>query len=80
MSIQKNLCQFVLYLVRNCINLCQFGEGFFLVIGITDKIRRAEKPLLDIRRAITSNLDRDNIVRQQIQTLVVYYMDKKLYT
>jgi hypothetical protein len=31
MSVQKNLCQFVLYLVGNCINLCQFGEGFLLV-------------------------------------------------
>jgi hypothetical protein len=25
------LCQFVLYLVGNCVNLCQFGEGFLLV-------------------------------------------------
>jgi hypothetical protein len=32
-SVQKNLCQFVLYLVGNCINLCQFGEGFLLVKG-----------------------------------------------
>jgi hypothetical protein len=30
MSVQKNLCQFVLYLV-NCINLCQFGEGFHTI-------------------------------------------------
>jgi hypothetical protein len=26
------LCQFVLYLVGNCINLCQFGEGFLVVL------------------------------------------------
>jgi hypothetical protein len=31
MSVQKNLSQFVLYLVGNCINLCQFEEGFLLV-------------------------------------------------
>jgi hypothetical protein len=31
MSIQKNLCQFVLYLVGNCVNLYHFGEGFLLV-------------------------------------------------
>jgi hypothetical protein len=31
MSVQKNLCQFVLYLVGNCVNLCQFGEDFLLV-------------------------------------------------
>jgi hypothetical protein len=31
MSVQKNLCQFVLYLVGNCINLYHFGEGFLLV-------------------------------------------------
>jgi hypothetical protein len=24
---------FVLYLVGNCVNLCQFGEGFLLVKG-----------------------------------------------
>jgi hypothetical protein len=28
MSIQKNLCQFVLYHVGNCVNLYQFREGF----------------------------------------------------
>jgi hypothetical protein len=33
MSVQKNLCQFMLYLVESCINLCQFGEGFLLVRG-----------------------------------------------
>jgi hypothetical protein len=26
------LCQFVLYLVGNCVNLCHFGEGFLLVL------------------------------------------------
>jgi hypothetical protein len=31
MSVQKNLCQFVLYHVGNCVNLCQFGEGFLLM-------------------------------------------------
>jgi hypothetical protein len=33
MSVQKNLCQFVLYLVGNCVNLCQFGKGFLLVFA-----------------------------------------------
>jgi hypothetical protein len=31
MSVQKNLCQFGLYHVGDCVNLCQFGEGFLLV-------------------------------------------------
>jgi hypothetical protein len=34
-SVQKNLCQFVLYHVENCINLCQFGKGFLLVCPAT---------------------------------------------
>jgi hypothetical protein len=33
MSVQKNLCQFVLYHVGNCVNLCQFGEGFLVMIS-----------------------------------------------
>jgi hypothetical protein len=31
-SVQKNLCQNVLYHVGNCVSLCQYGEGFLLVI------------------------------------------------
>jgi hypothetical protein len=27
----------VIYLVGNCVNLCQFGEGFLLVDGIKKK-------------------------------------------
>jgi hypothetical protein len=38
-SVQKNLYQFVLYLVGNCINLCHFGEGFLLVYIIVATIR-----------------------------------------
>ena len=31
-SVQRNLCQNVLYHIGNCVTLCQYGEGFFLVI------------------------------------------------
>jgi hypothetical protein len=31
LSVQKNLCQNVLYHVGNCVSLCQYGEGFLLV-------------------------------------------------
>jgi hypothetical protein len=42
MSIQKNLCQFVLHHVGNCINLCQFGESFLLVEAEeADDVRKA---------------------------------------
>ena len=34
MSVQKNLCQFVFYLVGNCVNLCHFGEGFLLMNAV----------------------------------------------
>jgi hypothetical protein len=30
-SVQKDLCQNVLYHVGNCVSLCQYGEGFLLM-------------------------------------------------
>jgi hypothetical protein len=33
-SVQKNLYQFVLFHVRNSINLCQYGEDFLLVTHV----------------------------------------------
>jgi hypothetical protein len=56
MSVQKNLCQFVLYLVGNCVSLCHFGEVFLLVeveevymptslerLSISGRLRRRKK-------------------------------------
>ena len=33
-NVQKNLCQFALYHIGNCINLCQFREGFLLILVV----------------------------------------------
>jgi hypothetical protein len=42
-SVQKNLCQFVLYHVGDCVNLYQFGKGFLLMNGFC-KTSFVERP------------------------------------